>query len=63
MPRPEEIPPNKTVEQEKSDLTIEINEMFENEVILITRYNQMITHLINQLAIARLEIRDLKCNL
>lgn len=59
MPDPPIKPPNKlAIDELVTELTLSISEKYEDEKILIKRYPKMITHLIRELAIALLKIKE-----
>lgn len=49
-------PPNKRVDELVTELTLSVSEKFEDEKILVKRYNKMLTHLTRELAIALLKL-------
>lgn len=56
MPDDQELPPNKKVNELVTELTLSVSEKFEDEKILVKRYNKMLTHLTRELAIALLKL-------
>lgn len=56
MPREEDLPPSKRVDELVTEITLSLSEQFEDEKILVKRYSKMLTHLTRELAIALLKL-------